>query len=87
MIKSGWKTGVSEGRIQAVAGSDVVIERLPGYPPEYQLAGRGDSGALWLDAATFAPVALHSQESAVGVHRAIGKNFQAVLAALNLQQV
>ena len=25
-------TGISEGRIQAVAGNDVVIERLPGYP-------------------------------------------------------
>jgi hypothetical protein len=64
-----------------------VIERLPGYPPEYLLASRGDSGAVWLDSATFAPVALHSQESAVGVHRAIAKDFNAVLAALNLQQV
>ena len=32
VIKSGWKTGVSEGRIQAVAGTDVIIGRLPGYP-------------------------------------------------------
>ena len=86
VIKSGWKTGVSEGRIQAVAGNDVVIERLPGYPVEYLLAARGDSGAVWLDAATFAPVALHSQESAVGVHRAIAKDFTAVLGALQLQQ-
>jgi hypothetical protein len=86
VIKSGWKTGVSEGRIQAVAGTDVVIERLPGFPLDYLLAGSGDSGAVWVAAATHAPVALHKRETAVGAHLAIGTDFQAVLAALHLGQ-
>ena len=30
VLKSGWKTGISEGRIQSVTGNDVAIERLPG---------------------------------------------------------
>jgi hypothetical protein len=87
VIKSGWKTGVSEGRIQAVAGIDVLIERLPGYPLEYLLAGPGDSGAVWVDANTLAPVALHKRETAVGPHLAVATDFAAVLTALQLQQV
>ena len=86
VIKSGWKTGVSEGRIQQVLGDDVVIERLPGYPLDYLLASLGDSGAIWLDAATRAPVALHRRESAVGPHLAFGTSLVAILAALHLQQ-
>jgi hypothetical protein len=87
VIKSGWKTGVPEGRVQLVSGSDVFIERLPGYPPEYLLAGGGDSGAVWVDAATLAPVALHKRETAVGPHLALATDFRAVLSALHLQQV
>ena len=86
VLKSGWKTGVSEGRIQAVVGSDVIIERLPGYPMEYLLAGPGDSGAVWVDAGTLAPVALHTRETAVGPHQALATDFGAVLSALHLRQ-
>ena len=87
VMKSGWKTGVSEGRIQVVNGTDVLIERLPGYPPEYLLAAAGDSGAVWVDATTLAPVALHRRETAVGAHLAVATNFAVVLNALNLEQV
>jgi hypothetical protein len=87
VIKSGWKTGVSEGVIQTVNGTDVIIERLPGYPLDYLVAASGDSGAVWVEASTLAPVALHKQESAVGPHRAFATDIGAVLAALNLQQV
>lgn len=87
VIKSGWKTGLSEGRIQQVVGNDVVIERLPGYPLDYVLAAPGDSGSIWIDAATRAPVALHRRESAVGPHLAFGVNLTTVLATLGLQQV
>lgn len=86
VIKSGWKTGISEGRIRAVAGTDVIIERLPSYPADYLLASIGDSGALWVDVNTLAPVALHRRETAVGPHQAIGTDFTAVLNALHLQQ-
>lgn len=47
----------------------------------------GDSGAIWVEAATLAPVALHRRETAVGVHLAIGSSFGAVLGALVLQQL
>lgn len=87
VIKSGWKTGVSEGRIRGVAGNQVIIERLPGYPHEYLLAAAGDSGAVWVEASTLAPVALHTREPAVGVHLALAVDFGAVLTALNLQQI
>jgi hypothetical protein len=87
VIKSGWKTGLSEGRIAQVGGTDVVIERLPGYPLEYLLAAPGDSGSLWLDAGTLAPVALHTREAGVGPHRAFGVDFRSVLAALGLGQI
>ena len=87
VMKSGWKTGVSEGRIQAVVGTDVIIERFPDYPADYLLAAEGDSGAIWVEATTLAPVALHRREPAVGPHLAIATDFSAVLAALQLQQI
>jgi hypothetical protein len=87
VIKSGWKTGLSEGRVQSVMGSDVTIGRLPGYPTDYSLAGAGDSGAVWVDADTLAPVALHKRETVIGVHLAIATTFAAVLAALGLRQL
>ena len=81
-----WLRVFDEGRIQAVVGSDVIIERLPGYPTEYLLAGPGDSGAVWVDASTLAPVALHKRETAVGPHQALATDFGTVLTALHLQQ-
>ena len=87
VVKSGWKTGVSEGQIAQVTGDDVIIERLPGYPLDYLLAAPGDSGSVWVESATLAPVALHKRESGVGPHRAFATNLSAVLTALHLQQV
>ena len=54
---------------------------------EVCVAATGDSGSVWVDATTLAPVALHKQESAVGRHLAIATSLSAVLKALNLQQV
>lgn len=87
VIKSGWKTGVSEGRIQRVLGDEVIIERRPGYPVTYVLATIGDSGSVWLEATTLAPIALHTRESAVGPHLAFGTHFGSVVRSLALRQV
>lgn len=86
VVKSGWKTGISEGRVQQITDSDVVIERLPGYPAEYLLAATGDSGAVWLEASTLAPVAVHRAESVTGPHQALATIFEAALSAVNLRQ-
>jgi hypothetical protein len=87
VVKSGWKTGVTEGQIRQLSGNEVVIERLAGYPSDYLLGTRGDSGSVWLETMTLAPVALHTREAAVGPHLAFASAFPAVLSALNLRQI
>jgi hypothetical protein len=87
VVKSGWKTGISEGRIRQVNGTEVVIELLPGFPADYLLAGAGDSGAVWFESGTLAPIALHKRESAVGPHLAFATEFGAVLGAVGLHQL
>lgn len=87
VMKSGWQTGVSEGVIDSVNGSTVAIRRRHDFPSDYVLARFGDSGAIWVEADTLAPVALHTRESAVGPHRAFATSLQAVFTALGLHQV
>jgi hypothetical protein len=87
VIKSGWKTGVTEGRILRVTGDEVIIEPLPGFPSNYLLATGGDSGAVWVDAATRSPVARHKAESGAGAHVAFASALPAVLTSLSLRQI
>jgi hypothetical protein len=87
VVKSGWMTGITEGRVRSVAGDVVTIERATDFPDDYQLSEAGDSGAIWLEAATLAPVALHLSASAVGEHLALAREFGSVLAALGLHQI
>lgn len=87
VMKSGWKTGITEGRIRSVTGSAVTIERLPTFPPAYRLAERGDSGAVWVEATSLAPVALHISEPAVGEHLANAVDLTVVIAALGVLQL
>lgn len=87
VLKSGWQTGISEGIVDQVNGDEVVIRRRQDFPNDYLLAAVGDSGAVWVEAGTLAPIALHARESAVLPHRAIATRLDAVLAALNLSQV
>lgn len=87
VMKSGWKTGVSEGIVDQINGNEVIIRRRRDFPTGYLLTAVGDSGAVWVEAGTLAPVALHTRESAVGPHRAFATSLVAVLAALSLAQV
>ena len=59
VIKAGAETGVTEGVISRVDVGQVLIAPPPGHPSAYSVAGRGDSGALWVTMDTHQAVALH----------------------------
>jgi len=60
VFKSGLATGVTEGEISAVSGAEIQIQAEPGLCADhYVLSEAGDSGALWVERSTRAPVALH----------------------------
>jgi hypothetical protein len=87
VLKSGAETGVTEGRIIKVTAEEVEIAP-PGMLPGYELSEGGDSGSIWVDAATNSPVALHFKGSDRGTpERAYGRPIQAVLDALGVQVV
>jgi hypothetical protein len=85
VIKSGYLTGVTEGRVLQVQGDRVEIQRPPGYPTLYEPSDFGDSGALWIDRDTGSPVAMHTGASPAA--NAIGRDVRAVLNALAMQLV
>jgi hypothetical protein len=87
VIKSGAETGVTEGCIVKIVGDEVEIAPL-GYPSQYELSEGGDSGSLWIDAATYAPIAMHYRGSDRGTpERAFAKCILPVLNALQLRIV
>lgn len=83
VVKSGAVSGVTEGIVLSVTGTDVVIEIDPTYLTEFVLSEPGDSGALWLEQQSRSPVALHSGRQSP--RRAAAVSFSAVLAALRLK--
>jgi hypothetical protein len=83
VIKSGAVSGVTEGIILSVNDPDVLIQTDLTYPTDYTLTLPGDSGSLWLDQQTHAPVALHC--GSPSARHAATKSFPIVLAALNLK--
>lgn len=70
VIKSGAATGLTEGRVDRVTtdarGLESVVISCPDFPADYELSKGGDSGALWVDADSLAPVALHLGGNARG---------------------
>ncbi len=82
VIKSGSRTGVTRGIVRTVAPELVIIEPLAGATGA--LTKKGDSGAVWLDAATLAPVAMHTQGNVGGTERSISVPIMAVLMGLGL---
>jgi hypothetical protein len=83
VIKSGAASGVTEGIIVAVSGTDVVIQIDPTYPTDFVLSLPGDSGAAWLEQQSRSLVALHSGRQSP--RRAAAVSLTAVLAALRLK--
>lgn len=83
VVKSGAETGVTEGIISKVVGEDVEIEAKN---PTHVLCDAGDSGSVWIDAETMAPVALNCQHGNPG-NKALGKSMLIVLVELGLRVV
>jgi len=90
VLKSGAETGVTEGRIVKISANEFEIAPL-GYTRnegEYELSEGGDSGAVWVDSSTHAPVGLHCRGSDRGTaERAFAKPFGDVLQALGLRLI
>jgi hypothetical protein len=59
LLKSGAETGVTEGVVSRVETDRIFIERPVGFPNGYLIAGKGDSGSVWVTADTRQLVALH----------------------------
>jgi hypothetical protein len=85
VLKSGMAIGITEGVITAVAQGQVEIDLVPGFPNDYDLSAPGDSGALWIERATGAPVAMHTGLKPSGVATAVA--WLDALAALNLNPI
>jgi hypothetical protein len=59
VVKSGAETGVTIGIVSDVTDLLITIVSPPIVPDDYVLSDRGDSGAIWLDAATGRAIGLH----------------------------
>jgi hypothetical protein len=59
LLKAGAESGVTEGAIVSLSGGRVFIGPPSGFPAGYIVAGKGDSGALWVTSNTRQPVAMH----------------------------
>lgn len=84
VAKYGVETKYTEGRIHRVVGTTYQI-RAPSDAPRARISARGDSGALWVDASTHGPVALHFGTRRGAVVVALAVDIRAVLAALRLE--
>ncbi|HEY6343000.1 MAG TPA: hypothetical protein VIY49_16020 [Bryobacteraceae bacterium] len=84
VIKAGAATGVTEGKVARVDGTEVVIKPLRDFPLEYQLSDTGDSGAVWVEMEGRAPVALHYSAQSGGESVAYGIPIPTVLKELKL---
>ncbi|MCX4387385.1 S1 family peptidase [Micromonospora peucetia] len=85
VVKSGLRTGVTNGIIDGTDGlefSVVVDNGLP--PPQGVLGGPGDSGSLWLDRDTFTAVGLHFASITDPEVRAWGHSISAICDKLNV---
>ena len=87
VIKSGRSTEITEGIISGITGAKVEITLRTGYPDAYDLSEPGDSGAVWLERSTLAPVALHRQGTHSGPSVAFASDINAVLTKLGLSML
>lgn len=85
VIKSGARTGVTEGVVSGLNGPIITIDPPIGADAGYQLSEPGDSGAVWVDAGTSIPVALHLSGTNGHPEQARGIEIAFVLQSLNLQ--
>ena len=84
VIKTGAATGVTEGRITRVDGDEITIRPLSDFPLEYQLSDTGDSGAIWVESESRAPIGLHYSAQSGGASIAYALPLGTVLRELQL---
>lgn len=84
VIKAGAATGVTEGRITRVDGDEITIKPLADFPLEYQLSDVGDSGAIWVESESRAPIGLHYSAQSGGASVAYALPLGTVLRELQL---
>lgn len=82
VLKSGAATGVSEGRLTDVDGTRVLISRPVASISKYEVSGFGDSGALWVERETLAPICMHLATDDAG--RAVALDIQVAFLRLDL---
>ena len=87
VIKSGRSTQITEGTIDSVTGARVEIKIRSDYPAAYDLSDPGDSGAVWFEQSTLAPVALHRAGTTSGTSIAFALDISAVLTRLGLSML
>lgn len=84
VLKSGVRTGVTQGVITAVNAGVVTIEPAPGFPGSYELTSQSDSGSVWVEATSRAPVALHQRGQPGSPTRAYGLAVAGILGTHGL---
>lgn len=86
VLKSGIATGVTEGIISAIDFGGAIRIESPDMRTDYSLCSPGDSGALYVDAATLRPVALHTGGVPADAFRvAVATPIDLVLQSLQLR--
>lgn len=86
VLKSGAATGITEGVVASISPGEVIIV-APSFPVNYALSKAGDSGAVWVDAASNSPVVLHRGDRNIGIPEAFGPAIVDVLGVLDLKVV
>jgi hypothetical protein len=66
VIKVGASSGVTEGVITKVSGAEVEVRARADAPSGYNVCDPGDSGSVWIEIASRAPIALHTRGSFFG---------------------
>lgn len=86
VLKSGGRTDVTEGIITRVTSQTFEVGPPAGAPSNYQVAAQGDSGAIWVERETGAPVGLlRAGETRGNLSIAKAVHIIDVLTALELQ--
>lgn len=83
VLKVGAASGVTEGVVVEVKGTDVEVRARPDAPGGYNVCDAGDSGAVWIEIATRAPVALHLRGSQFGPETSFATAVHDLLAGWN----
>ena len=85
VLKSGRSTGITEGRITSIKENTIEIEVPNGFPDDYELCEKGDSGALWVERDSRCPVGLLTGGTEAGKPISFAVPITTVLEKLGLQ--